>query len=142
MKKKNALLFLALIALGLFSPMIAKSDILGGWEEDKGSFISNSFSSNTMNMRANPRHAGRAETTKAGGNSYKRARGWTTWPRTRHYTVAHLEDWGRINGTSGRVWGVLVEQKPFLHGELLRETMVLRVPQKLTMEDNLTCFIL
>lgn len=30
MKKKNALLFLALIALGLFSPMIAKSDILGG----------------------------------------------------------------------------------------------------------------
>ncbi|MFK4965783.1 hypothetical protein [Lactococcus garvieae] len=59
-----------------------------------------------MNMRANPRHAGRAETTKAGGNSYKRARGWTTWPRTRHYTVARLEDWGRINGTSGRVWGV------------------------------------
>ncbi len=106
MKKKNALLFLALIALGLFSPMIAKSDILGGWEEDKGSFISNSFSSNTMNMRANPRHAGRAETTKAGGNSYKRARGWTTWPRTRHYTVARLEDLGRINGTSGRVWGV------------------------------------
>lgn len=101
MKKKYTSLLLALTVLGLFSPMIAKSDMLGGWEEGKGT-----FSYNAMHFRATPHHTGRADIKKSGGNTYKRAHGWTTWPGTKHYTVARLEDWGKVNGTSGRVWGV------------------------------------
>lgn len=101
-KNKIYGLLLSLAVVAIATPIIVKADVMGGWSEENGT-VSSSFA--RMSARATVRHTGRAEEKTISGTGYKRAHGWTTWSKVKHYTTAQLETGGRVNGTSGRIWG-------------------------------------